>query len=227
MHHLSLRLLLVALGAAVLAWLLYMQYRGEERRPAVVWGLAVLVVGGGFLEYRAQAAEAKLSEAVSVLAHRDVGVRCQGILGNMVDIGPELGTVAFDAEGEPADITRIKRDACGWAKAYAAGNRRITENNALAVHVLAHEAMHLRGITSEAVAECYSMQHAPTLARRLGATPMQAQQLSEFYWEAIYPGMPSEYTTPDCVNGGRLDLNKQSDVWPTPPPGSGRDFSVQ
>lgn len=224
--HLSLRLILVVLGAAVLAWLAYLQYRGEERRPVVIGVLAALVAGGGLLEYRAQSAEMRLASAVSVLAHRDVGVRCQGILGNMVDIGPELGTVAFDAEGEPAKITRIKREACGWAKAYAAGSRRITQNNAVAVHVLAHEAMHLRGIPDEAVAECYSMQLAPVLAERLGATRMQAQQLAEFYWEAIYPDMPGDYTTSDCVDGGRLDLNKTSSVWPSPPPGAERDFRI-
>jgi len=96
----------------------------------------------------------------------------------------------------------------------------------LAVHVLAHEAMHLRGIPDEAIAECYAMQHAPTLARELGASPMQAQQLAEFYWDTIYPGMPGEYTSSECVNGGRLDLNRESDVWPTPPRHSGRRFSV-
>ncbi len=212
--HLSLRLLLLMLAAGAFGGFLVLQIRRDERRPFVMAVLAFVLVAGGMAEYRAQKAEMVFSRAASKIAKRDVAVRCQGILGNMVDIGNELGSVWFDEDGVPADKTDIKRDACNWAKEYVSGKRRITMANALGVHVIAHEAIHLRGEMSESVTECYAMQHAAQVAQDLGATPMQAQQLVEFYWDTVYPNMPDEYRTPDCVNGGRLDLRPDTDVWP-------------
>ncbi len=212
--HLSLRLLLLMLAAGAFGAFLVLQIRRDERHPFVMAALAFFLVAGGMAEYRAQSAEALFGRAASKVAQRDVAVRCQGLLGNMVDISQELGSVWFDADGTPADKTDIKRDACNWAKEYASGKRRITMANAVAVQVIAHEAVHLSGEMNEAITECYGMQHAAEVAQELGATPMQAQQLAEFYWEAVYPDMPDEYRTSDCVNGGPLDLRPDTDVWP-------------
>ena len=213
MPHFSIRLLVVGLGLALLGSMAWKHLHGDPR-PKAIAALAAVVAVLGVLEYRAQAAEARLGAAVSRLAHRDVGVRCQGLFGNLVDIGQELGTVQFDAEGDPADRTDIKRDACNWVKAYERGDKHVSLHAALGVHTLAHEAMHLRGWTSESVAECYGLQYTADMAVSLGATREQARRLAEFYWRVVYPDMPSEYTTPECVDGGRLDLHKDSDVWP-------------
>lgn len=212
--HLSLRLLLLMLAAGAFAALLVLQIRRDERHPFVMAALSFLLVAGGMAEYRAQSAERAFSRVASAVAQRDVSVRCQGILSKMVDISNELGSVWFDEDGEPADKTDIKRDACNWAKEYAGGERRITTANALGIHVIAHESIHLRGEMNEAVTECYGMQYSAQVAEALGATPMQAQQLAEFYWDTVYPSMPADYTTQDCVNGGPLDLRPESDVWP-------------
>ena len=213
MHHYSLRILVIVLGAVALGSLAWKHHRGDRRPKALIAG-AVLLVALGFLEYRAQSAEARFGEAVSKVAHRNVAVRCQGMFGKLIDIGQELGTVQFNAEGDPAGKTDIKRDACNWLKAYEKGDKRVTMNAALGVHTLAHEAIHLRGWTDEALAECYGVQYTADVARTLGATSTQAQRLAEFYWRMVYPEMPDEYRTPDCVDGGRLDLHKDSDVWP-------------
>lgn len=210
----SLRLLLLILAAGASSWLLVLQIRRDERHPFVMAVLAFFLVAGGIAEYHAQSGEAELGRAASIVAGRHVSVRCQGVLGKMVDVSQELGTVWFDEDGEPADKTDIKRDACDWAKAYASGKRRITMASALGVHVLAHEAVHLSGEMNEAVTECYGMQRSAEIAKALGATDMQAQSLSEFYWEVVYPDMPDDYRTAECVNGGPLDLHPDSDVWP-------------
>lgn len=213
--HLSLRLILTVLTLGVMAWMGYLTfYREEESKRTLFWVLAVIGLPLAFLEYQAQAAERTLSHAASVVAKRDVGVRCQGLLGNLVDIGQELGTVQFDAEGEPADVTHIKRDACKWARDYANGNRTVTLNHALGVHVISHEAIHLRGWTNEALTECYGMQHDAETAQALGATKDQAKRLAEFYWRMVYPDMPDEYRSADCANGAKWDLHKDSDEWP-------------
>lgn len=213
MHHYSLRALVIVLAMIGLTSMAWRHYKGDRRPRTLIAGAVVLLLLG-VLEFRAQSAEARFGEAVSEVARRNVSVRCQGVFGNLVDIGQELGTVQFDAEGDPADTTDIKRDACNWLKAYEDGDKRVTMHAALGVHVLAHEAIHLRGWTSESVAECYGLQYTADVARSLGATATQGQRLAEFYWRMVYPEMPDEYRTPDCVNGGRLDLHKDSDVWP-------------
>lgn len=212
--HYSLRLLVVVVGAISVGWLAWRHVKHLERRPKTLAVAALAVLAVGVLEYRAQAVERRYGKLVSEVAHRDVSVRCQGMFGHLIDIGQELGTVQFDAEGDPADRTDIKRDACKWLKEYEEGDKQVTLNGALAVHVLAHEAIHLRGWTNESVAECYGMQHTAQVARGLGASARQAQALAEFYWRVVYPDMPDAYRTTECVDGGRLDLHKDSDVWP-------------
>lgn len=212
--HFSVRLLVVVLGAIAVGWLVWKHVRHFERRPKTIAVAALAVLAVGVVEYRAQAAERRYGLLVSDVAHRDVSVRCQGMFGHLIDIGQELGTVQFDEDGDPADKTDIKRDACKWLKEYEKGDKRVRFNSAVAVHVLAHEAIHLRGWTDEAVAECYGLQYTAQVARGLGASATEAQRLAEFYWRVVYPDMPGDYTTPDCVNGGRLDLHKDSDIWP-------------
>jgi hypothetical protein len=211
--HLSVRLLIIVLAAVALAWLVWLQARREERHPTLIGFLAVAVAVLGFFEYRAQAAEARYGAIASELAKREVGVRCQGLFGHLVDIGQELGTVQFDAEGDPADKTDLKRDACTWLREFEK-DQKINQRSAMAVHVVAHEAFHLRGWTDEAVTECYGVQHTAFVARRLGASADKAQALARIYWEFVYPDLPDEYRTDDCGNGKRLDLNKDSDIWP-------------
>lgn len=205
---------MVAAGAVGVAWLLWKQHRELERRPKTIAIAALAVVAVGVLEYRAQAAERRYGAAVSAVAHRSVAVRCQGVFGHLIDIGQELGTVQFNAEGDPADKTDIKREACASLKKYERGDKSVNFGSAVAVHVLAHEAIHLRGWTNEAVAECYGLQHTAQVARALGAPARKAQLLARLYWEQVYPDMPDEYRTTDCVDGGRLDLHKDSDIWP-------------
>ena len=212
--HFSVRLLVVVLGAIAVGWLVWKHVRHFERRPKTIAVAALAVLAVGVVEFRAQAAERRYGKLVSDVAHRDVSVRCQGMFGHLIDISGELGTVQFSAEGDPADTTDIQRDACKWLRDYEKGDKKATFNSAVAVHVLAHEAIHLRGWTDEAVAECYGLQHTAQVARGLGASARQAQALAEFYWRVVYPNMPGDYTTPDCVDGGRLDLHKDSDIWP-------------
>jgi hypothetical protein len=214
--HFSVRLLVVVLGAVGVAWLLWKQHRDLDRRPKTIAVAAVVILGLGVLEYRAQAAEQRYGKLATKVAKREVSVRCQGMFGNLVDIGQELGTVQFDEEGEPADHTDIKRDACTWLKEYEKGDYRVTWESAVAVNVLAHEAIHLRGWTDEALTECYAMQHSASVARGLGAPAAKAQALAEFYWRVVYPDMPDEYRSDQCANGAKWDLDKDADVWPTP-----------
>jgi hypothetical protein len=212
--HFSLRLLVIAVGLAGLAWLLATHLRGRPR-PVPIALLALVLAYLGFAEYGAQAAEARYGRIASEIAHRGVRVRCEGLGHSLVNIGQEWGYVEFDADGDPSDTANLSRDACKGLARYAGGDReRLDDDLVVAVHTLAHEAIHLRGWTNEALTDCYGMQFTALVARRLGASARQAQRLAEYYWVRVYPEMPEGYRTAECVDGGRLDLHKDSPVWP-------------
>jgi hypothetical protein len=140
-----------------------------------------------------------------------VKVHCQGETGALLDIGPELGTVQFDAEGHPADHTDLKHQVCGWLAKLPHGS---VANAATAVEVLTHESYHLAGYSDEATAECYALQTMPFVAQQFGATPQQTRTWVAYSF-ARYPSLPEEYVSPDCVPGGRLDLHSSASIWPS------------
>ena len=85
---------------------------------------------------------------------------------------------------------------------------------AWAVETLAHESMHVAGVASEVKAECYGIQKTATAARLLGATAREARYLADVYVKRWYAWHARRYRSPECRNGGRLDLRPRSDVWP-------------
>jgi len=92
----------------------------------------------------------------------------------------------------------------------------------LAVHVLAHESMHLAGVIEEAPADCLGAQVGALVARMLGASSRFARGTALEYWRDYYRSQDPRYRSPDCRPGGRLDLFPDRLGWPTPnryPPG--------
>jgi hypothetical protein len=87
---------------------------------------------------------------------------------------------------------------------------------AYAVGVLAHEASHLisSGEDVEWKAECFGMQRIRRTATLLGLPAGESSRLADLYWRRIYPDDAPGYTSPDCHNGGLLDLQPGSSVWP-------------
>ena len=82
------------------------------------------------------------------------------------------------------------------------------------VVTLAHEAMHVAWIDDEAEAECLGAQLAVETAVELGAPKPYARKLARAYWETMYPRLPKEYRSPECRNGGDLDINPDTSAWP-------------
>ena len=138
-------------------------------------------------------------------------MHCQGETGALLDVGPELGTVWFDAEGRPADHTDLKHQVCGWLAKLPGGN---VAHAATAVEVLAHESYHLAGYQDEATAECYALQTMPFVAQQFHATPQQIRTWIAYSF-ARYPSLPEEYVSSDCVRGGKLDLGSSESIWPS------------
>jgi hypothetical protein len=85
---------------------------------------------------------------------------------------------------------------------------------ALAVGALAHESMHVSGIRDEAKAECEGMQTIAKAAVLLGRPPAEGRYLAVLYARHWYPWWPPRYRSPECRDGGRLDLRPAVNVWP-------------
>lgn len=85
----------------------------------------------------------------------------------------------------------------------------------LALWTLAHEAEHLSGTHEEAVAECHGLQNLTFVAVRLGADPLFAREMASEAWRA-YDELRggTEFYSADCRDGGALDLNPASPLWP-------------
>ncbi len=168
----------------------------------------------GMMRWREERA---LERAASALTGFDVRVECQTLGGAFLDAGSELGFVRYGADGVPERRTLIKYEPCADLRRYLRSDHAAPSlDEVIAVHVLAHEAMHMAGLTSEAKAECAAVQRDATTARMLGADPFEAAALAETYWRSVYPRMPEAYTTADCRRGGALDEGLPDAPWALP-----------
>ena len=84
-----------------------------------------------------------------------------------------------------------------------------------ALEVLTHESEHLAGadgIDDEARTDCYAAQRLALTARLLGRPAAEASTMGRFYLAFGQPGLPSQYRSRECRNGGRFDLRPNDDV---------------
>jgi hypothetical protein len=153
---------------------------------------------------RATPFETRLGAVASWIAGRNVSVRCDDLSGLHDSVEPG-GVVQFSGD-RPANYTRIRWDMCTKLRRVTrdAGAEGFAE--AQAVEVLAHESFHLRGVKNEAAAECYAVQFVARVARKLGATTANAEELRRFALKA-YLRHPAQYVSSQCRPGGALDLH--------------------
>jgi len=158
--------------------------------------------------------EGRLGAAATELVGAGVEVRCQSFGGAFLDVGADLGYVAFGPDGVPERRTLIKRDQCGDLSDYLRSDQeQPTSEQIVAVHVLTHEAIHMSGVRSEAETECLAMQRDAQMAELLGASPEAAARLSVTYWREVYPRMPDAYRSEECTPGGALDAGRPDAPW--------------
>lgn len=164
-----------------------------------------------------------LAAVASELAGRPVAVRCPGFLRTLVDTHGEAGRVQFDSDGRPANHTDLAPSTCSALRHIDRVDFSCVELGdcgyaqfkvAWAAKTLAHESFHLRGIESEATAECYALQNTAFVAERLGIGDETAQRLQRWVYVRGYPNEPDDYQSGDCRDGGRLDLRPGSPRFP-------------
>jgi hypothetical protein len=176
--------------------------------------LGLVAVGLAAPSYLRHREEDRLSAVASSLVGSHVTVRCQTFGQEMVDPGAELGFVRYGADGVPEHQTLIKRGPCHALRAYLHSDQHTpSDDEVIAVHVLTHESMHMRGITNEAQAECAAVQRDEATAQLLGADAAEARQLARRYWLNDYPLMSDDYRTNACAPGGSLDEHLPGAPW--------------
>ncbi len=172
--------------------------------------------------------ERAMSGIVTEIAQRSVTVDCQGLVAEAVDVSGHDGTVEFDAAGNPADSTELRRKVCKTLASFPSDRLKpefacvhqvgtCSEpviDSVKAVHTLAHEAWHLRGIKDERITTCYAMQTTAWTALQLGADAQQARGIAVYFVRELYPKLSQSYQVGDCRDGGRYDLNRGSAAWP-------------
>jgi hypothetical protein len=157
--------------------------------------------------------ERRLSAIASQIAGRAVAVHCPGPVARVMGGSTAEGWVEFDAAGRPADETKLQKTSCAELDALAEGRRakelectararilcgRRGSELAMAVDVLTHEAVHLRGVRDEAATECASLHAMAATAQRLGATAEQGAALAHGQFTEAYPQMGEVYRSGAC-----------------------------
>jgi hypothetical protein len=178
--------------------------------------VALLVAAVAFVGFRLtekRADERRLAAIAGEIAGRDVAIRCQGPVGELVDVNGEYGFVRFGAQGRPIGAARLDRRICTSLARLARGDRVPVANGSLAVEALAHESYHLAGVHDEAATQCYALQAMRFVASRLGLSA----EVGDAYVRAAvarYPRLRETYRSEECREGGALDLRPETGVFP-------------
>ena len=165
--------------------------------------------------------------AGGVVSHReDLEARCwsEDDWGEVVRVVSALDPqhyVDYAGIASPGDErVSLAPEVCAGLALLVYTQRRPTDDEsvadlAFAVETLAHESVHVRAPgLSEAEVECAALQEVRRTAVALGATAEYAKRLAEAAWTDVYPQGTPEYFTEACRDGGPLDANPGSSVWP-------------
>jgi hypothetical protein len=176
----------------------------------------VPVLGIVAMQHEKRVKEGRLAAVASQIAGRDVEVHCPGLAQKLVDVSSNAGSVYFDSQGRPAGFTELNDETCSTLSSFAEGDTSADDSLrvARALHVLSHESFHLAGVRGEAEADCFGVQRVAFVAGELGAEPAEAERLAAIARADRAVSAPSEYRSPDCYDGGRLDLDPASSTWP-------------
>jgi hypothetical protein len=160
--------------------------------------------------------------AQEISGRHDVSVRCgatsdPSILGTVMFYGATPGREALLSPVVCAALHRLwegSRPSLGCTQLGQGQCGQGVLELAWAASALAHESYHLGGVRNEAAAECYGLQSTAFVAWRLHAPAAYAQQLATYTFWNVRPPVDYGYFSPECRDGGTLDLHPVSDSWP-------------
>ncbi len=199
----------------LLAWLVWLAVRAyvHGTRPVVTLAVVLtLLLPALWTEIRWLRVQAAATTAVQELTGNPAAsVACQRALATLLWAGADLGRVQWD---EP-DRAWLTLETCqhlgSW---YRSEGTAPTLDEAIAVHVLTHEAMHVDGERTESTTECRALQQDARTVVLLGGTADQGQALARRILDEVYPRMADEYRSSECRPGGALDRTPDDGTWP-------------
>lgn len=189
---------------------------GRSRLPsprALAIGVLVLAVPGvPWLHARSQRVEVERRAAAIAgeLTNRSIRVRCPGPIRRRMFYEIHEGSVRFDADGVPADETKLSARTCDGLRtvvdhaatldfgclATACGEPETRAAEALAV--LTHETMHLRGTMDEAKTECQARGRVAWVAQRMGVGAASAEAVAAWQGSTWQARLPDGYRGAAC-----------------------------
>ena len=193
----------------ILALLLgYYIYRTQRRGNwdwlsySIVGFFGLILLFQGVAEYTWQKNEATYNKIASTIAGKDTRIHCQRFTETFFSVTANEGQVPFTAPGVPGQYAELTYKTCEGLASYLRSDKNApSEDEIIAVHVLTHEAVHMSGDAGEGSTECKAMVLDAQTASALGATKTQADMLAADYQKQVYPRMPSNYRSPNCVPG--------------------------
>jgi hypothetical protein len=183
---------------------------GAPRPPVrvvapLIAGVLVLAVLGVRGHVRRVEVERRAGEVASAIAGHQVRVHCPGPIKRHLFYEITEGRVRFSAEGVPDPETNLSGDAC-------AGLRRVLDRGAtlnlqclfwrcsaddtraaMALAVLTHESVHMRGVMDEGATECEAGTRVATTALQLGLTPQSAAAVAHWQRTDYAELLPEQY----------------------------------
>ena len=167
--------------------------------------------------------DATLTAAAVDLVARDVEVRCWSPddWERLVDelTAYTAGELTIENTGAFAspESTRVHMQAadCDALLDLAAGRKVGDEDARWSLVAFAHELQHLVSEQGgEAETECAALQTAERVAGLLEVPAATSRRLLLEYLEHDYADLPDEYRSPECRDGGALDLHPDTSRWP-------------
>lgn len=185
---------------------------GRGFRAVVAGLISILAFTAGYFEVAHHQRQELATKALGVLADVDgASADCERFSEELFNLSDFQGYVYYDG----SNVAHLRRNVCHNLWDYAHGGQaHPTEGQIVAVHIVAHETMHINGIQSEAVAECRAVQLNHLVAEALGATPEQARELQRRYYVDYYPRQREDYVSAGCTEGGELDIYPDRTVFP-------------
>ena len=198
--------LLVAMGIA--AWYrVYARFPYTDGRRFRAWVaglLSAVAFAAGYFEVAHHQRQQLATEALGVLSDvKGAKANCERLTEEMFSLSPYQGYVYYDG----SNVAHLRRGLCHDLWDYAHGGQsNPTDAQVRAVHIVAHETMHINDVRSESTAECMAVQLNHLVAEELGATPEEARELERRYYVDWYPLQRSDYVSGECREGGLLDM---------------------
>lgn len=156
----------------------------------------VIALACGWMWWNHVRLEARLADAASLVAGLQVHVDCQEPFFGELFVTRRNGSVDARSDGTMDDVAHLARGTCAAADSWPDDD---TDDAFIAVHVLTHEAGHVRGERNEAATECWATQHSAAVAEALGASRSQAERRALWYFRSVYPRLTDTYRDSGCA----------------------------